>query len=282
MSNGVQRGRYVVIDEGITRSSRLSSLLRPIAFHPVLVDICDGSINAALMLSQILYWTPRCGPESDGWFYKTQNQWFEELRLTRTQQDNARSILRQHGYIEESLKSCHAGTVKHFRACLETIEKEIERLQVSNIPVCRKPANTLAGNLQRNKEQETTTETTFNLAPPSSGRVPVEKSKPKKKLSSADPRRQEFIDHLAKGYKNRGWKFYFNGKDGVQLDNLLKGHRDMTLEDFNKCLKHYFQSEGSIPGDAPYAYLAKLPRYHHGPLNQYGKLMDCAPAGVEL
>ena len=167
------------------------------------------------------------------------------------------------------------------QSCASATLKLPSSVAQTNSSVAQQPIQSCA-TVPEQDQVNKTKEQDLVLAPPSSDRVPTTESKPKKKQSTADPRREAFIAHLSKGYKLKGWKFYFNGKDGVQLDNLLKGHRDMTLEDFNTCLKNYFKSEGSIPGDEPYAYLAKLPRYHHGPLNQYGKLMDCAPAGVEL
>ncbi len=70
---------------------------RPIAFQRSFVSL-TGSINAALMLSQAVYWSRRC---TDGWFYKTQGEWQEETGLTRTEQETARKNLRAKGFIEE-------------------------------------------------------------------------------------------------------------------------------------------------------------------------------------
>lgn len=70
-----------------------------ITFHRVFVDI-TGSINAALMLSNAIYWTNRLPPERDGWFYKTKEEWEQETGLTREQQDKARRQLQECGLIE--------------------------------------------------------------------------------------------------------------------------------------------------------------------------------------
>lgn len=70
-----------------------------ITFHRVFVDI-TGSINAALMLSNAIYWTNRLPPERDGWFYKTKEEWEQETGLTREQQDKARKQLLECGLIE--------------------------------------------------------------------------------------------------------------------------------------------------------------------------------------
>jgi len=60
-----------------------------------------GSINAALMLSQLAYWTPRKKPGE--WIYKTAEDWEEELGLTQKQQRHARILLEESGLVEEKL-----------------------------------------------------------------------------------------------------------------------------------------------------------------------------------
>lgn len=75
-----------------------SILTRPIAFHPVFADI-TGSVKAAIMLSQAFYWQQR--NEAGGWWFKTQQAWWHETRLTRREQDNARKVLRDLGFMHE-------------------------------------------------------------------------------------------------------------------------------------------------------------------------------------
>lgn len=75
---------------------------KPIAFHRPLVSI-TGSVTAALLLSQAIYWSKRCSTHADGsqWFYKTQADWEEETGLTRYEQESARKSLRDKGIIKE-------------------------------------------------------------------------------------------------------------------------------------------------------------------------------------
>mgnify|MGYP000973915936 CR=1 FL=1 len=70
-----------------------------ITFHRVFVDI-TGGINAALMLSNAIYWTNRLPPERDGWFYKTKEEWTAETGMSRREQDNARQQLTSIGILE--------------------------------------------------------------------------------------------------------------------------------------------------------------------------------------
>lgn len=73
---------------------------RPIAFHPILIDL-TGSLATALFLAQALYWQRRCPEGRDGWWFKTQDQWKRETRLGRFEQESARKRLRQLGILEE-------------------------------------------------------------------------------------------------------------------------------------------------------------------------------------
>jgi hypothetical protein len=90
---------------------RLLDLLdRPIAFHRVFVEL-TGSVTAALMLSQALYWTRikrRDDPGSGGWFYKTQAEWEEETGMGRSEQETARKRLRQTPFWQEQRRGIPA------------------------------------------------------------------------------------------------------------------------------------------------------------------------------
>lgn len=64
-----------------------------IAFPPAYARI-TGSVNAGLMLAQSVYWIGTLPEDHDGFFYKTQQQWQEELFLTRREQESARKRLK--------------------------------------------------------------------------------------------------------------------------------------------------------------------------------------------
>jgi hypothetical protein len=79
---------------------------RPIAFHRCFVKI-TGSVSAALMLSQAVYWSNRTN-DPDGWFYKTAEEWEEETGLSAYEQEGARRRLRATGFWEEVRKGIPA------------------------------------------------------------------------------------------------------------------------------------------------------------------------------
>lgn len=79
---------------------------KPIAFHRGFVAI-TGSIEAALLLSQAVYWSKRTKDEN-GWFWKTATEWEEETGITRYGLETARKRLVGLGFMEENLRGIPA------------------------------------------------------------------------------------------------------------------------------------------------------------------------------
>lgn len=129
------------------KASSLAVLLdRPIAFHRPFVDL-TGSINSALMLSQALYWSQRT-TDQDGWFYKTREEWQSETSLSRTEQENARRLLRNTGFWQEELRGVPAKI--YYRIDFNKLATHLE----GNLPTSR----------TSNQPTGTTTETTTSSA----------------------------------------------------------------------------------------------------------------------
>jgi hypothetical protein len=74
-------------------------LSRPTAYHRIFARIGGGAL-AGLFLSQLWYWSDK-GRDADGWIYKTQAEWQDEIDMTRDEQETARKALRKRGLIEE-------------------------------------------------------------------------------------------------------------------------------------------------------------------------------------
>jgi hypothetical protein len=51
---------------------------QPIAYHPIIARAV-GSVTAGVLLSQLLYWTPR-SRGAEGWIWKTQPEIYYESR----------------------------------------------------------------------------------------------------------------------------------------------------------------------------------------------------------
>ena len=72
----------------------------PVTFHRCLVPV-TGSVTAALMLSQAIWASQAADVHEDGWFSKSREEWEEETGLTRWEQQTARRVLRDGGFLEE-------------------------------------------------------------------------------------------------------------------------------------------------------------------------------------
>lgn len=123
---------------------------RPIAFQRVFVTL-TGSVEAALMLSQAMYWSNRTD-DDDGWFWKTREEWEEETGMKRSGQESARRKLRRHKFWEEELRGVPAKL--HYRIDIQELENALRHSgdddqptsrQESNQPVGGKAASQLAG-----------------------------------------------------------------------------------------------------------------------------------------
>ena len=113
------------------------ALDRPIAFHRVFVKV-TGSVTAALLLSQAMYWSKRVNSNNEGWFYKTRDQWEEETGLSRYEQESARKTLRKMQFWKEELRGVPAQM--HYR---------VDMAALSNTMLCMAGANTF--NKKNNK-----------------------------------------------------------------------------------------------------------------------------------
>lgn len=122
----------------------LSELMdRPIAFQRSFVSLGVG-ITGALMLSQAVYWSNRT-EDSEGWFYKTMEEWEAETGMTRSEQEKARKSLGALGVWEEQRKGVPARMF--YRVKLPVLERALlgEREPVTLEHVLTHYASVLAG-----------------------------------------------------------------------------------------------------------------------------------------
>lgn len=72
-----------------------------------------GSLDCALFLSQVIYWSDR-NPHSE-WFYKTYKDWQEELGLSEYQVRRCTNILKGLDLLETKLKKANGSPTVHYR-----------------------------------------------------------------------------------------------------------------------------------------------------------------------
>lgn len=129
--------------------------MRTIAFHREFVTV-TGTVNSALLLSQILYWSERT-KKPGKWFYKSSEDWMDETGLTRHGLLSARRKLVSLNVISEMRRGVPA-TI-NYRLNLDILNELLSSsLPETCKPDCRKPAIKIAEN--RQSISEMTTEST--------------------------------------------------------------------------------------------------------------------------
>jgi hypothetical protein len=89
-----------------------------VAVRPSLVRALRGTGNAAILLSQLLYWSRRLS-DRDGWFYQTQRRLEAQTGLGADAQRTATRLLVRLGILETRLRSAPA--TLHYRVRLEQL-----------------------------------------------------------------------------------------------------------------------------------------------------------------
>jgi hypothetical protein len=92
-----------------------------LAYYPKVSQLL-GCVTSAVMLNQMLYWTRKLSehsPNRQGWFWKTQTEWYREIGLSRRNQETARKHLLKLGILEE--KRIGVPARLHYRVNLDVL-----------------------------------------------------------------------------------------------------------------------------------------------------------------
>ena len=125
---------------------------QPIAYHPMVAEAV-GSVLAGVLLSQLLYWTPRT---PDGWLYKTREELKAETALTRWEQETARKQLRDLGVLLEERRGMPARV--HFRVDLGRLVELLashdkpRREKANNLPAAQSVEDQPSSRLNFNQQ----------------------------------------------------------------------------------------------------------------------------------
>lgn len=154
-------------DEILTLISRLTGQANVLTIPVLFIDFA-GSLDAALLLSQILYWSDRT-EDREGWFYKTYGQWKDELRLTEYEVRKAARHLVDLGAIEVEVRRAAGSPTVHYRISDNFSVSILKKLQYGNQRNSRMEPSKSKGSLQyRDSDKdyaETTAATTLNVLP---------------------------------------------------------------------------------------------------------------------
>ena len=242
----------------------------PVAFQRSFVYF-TGSVNAALMLSQVVYWSTRT-TLPDRWFYKTQGHWERETGLTRREQDGARRTLVGLGVVKEEKRGVPARL--HFqlqeevlwRLCFETASKAPGVIGVRTETPDSKHQTAKRDAPKRQTNTETKAETTQRVSADAAATLQLV---PCEVAEKGDLRHTECLDVCRKYAEHKRVAFVWDGSEAKQLGLLLKASPELTVEQFATCVRNRARS-AVAHGERPRVWLPTLLRYQGGALDRFG------------
>ena len=81
----------------------------------------------------MIYWSDRTS-RKDGYFYKSYNEWYEELHLTEYQVRRATKKLKSFGFVDTALKKANGAPTLHYKVDTKEVSEWIlKKLQNGNL-----------------------------------------------------------------------------------------------------------------------------------------------------
>lgn len=84
-----------------------------ITLNVAFVDFVDD-LETGLFLSQLIYWSDR-GTRKDGFIFKSDKEWHEELRLSKYAVRKAKKKLKEMGILETKVKKAYGNPTTHYK-----------------------------------------------------------------------------------------------------------------------------------------------------------------------
>lgn len=100
------------------------ALEKPIVFYPQLAKALGG-INEALFWQQCYYWSDKT-KRTDGFFYKTQEEFTKEISLSDYQQKRIRTKLVELGVLHEKRIKANGAPTIHYMVDVEAMQKILD------------------------------------------------------------------------------------------------------------------------------------------------------------
>ncbi|WP_305809017.1 conserved phage C-terminal domain-containing protein [Staphylococcus epidermidis] len=137
----------------------------------IYIRITEDYPSAAL-LNQMIYWSDRTS-RKDGYFYKSYNEWYEELHLTEYQVRRATKKLKSFGFVDTALKKANGAPTLHYKVDTKEVSEWIlKKLQNGNLRNSRMDSEETQESLTEITTKTTTEITNNNILSPSSTAYP--------------------------------------------------------------------------------------------------------------
>lgn len=104
----------------MSRQSEIFSLIQHLTGQKNILTVprafiaYTGSLEAALLLSQIIYWSDRT-KNPQGWFYKSYLDWQAELSLSKHKVNTAVNQIKSKGILKTKVKKANGNPTLHYR-----------------------------------------------------------------------------------------------------------------------------------------------------------------------
>lgn len=183
----------------------------------VYIKITEDYPSAAL-LNQMIYWSDRTS-RKDGYFYKSYNEWYEELHLTEYQVRRATKKLKSFGFVDTALKKANGAPTLHYKVDTKEVSEWIlKKLKNGNLRNSRMDSEETQESLTEITTKTTTEITNNNILSgnPTVSRIPY----------------KEIVDYLnektGKNFKHKTAK--------TRKFIEARWNQDFRLDDFKKVI----------------------------------------------
>lgn len=120
----------------------------------------------------MIYWSDRTS-RKDGYFYKSYNEWYEELHLTEYQVRRATKKLKSFGFVDTALKKANGAPTLHYKVDTKEVSEWIlKKLKNGNLRNSRMDSEETQESLTEITTKTTTEITNNNILSPSSTAYP--------------------------------------------------------------------------------------------------------------
>lgn len=114
----------------MSNQKAIIQLIKEISGHENIVAVpklfikATGSLDAAFFLSQLIYWSDK-GKGEKGWFYKTYQDWQDELGLSPYQVRQITAKFQINKLVQTKIKKANGSPTVHYRVNMENVSKWI-------------------------------------------------------------------------------------------------------------------------------------------------------------
>lgn len=138
----------------------------------IYIELTEDYPSAAL-LNQLIYWSDRTN-RKDGYFYKSYNEWYEELHLTEYQVRRATKKLKSFGFVDTALKKANGAPTLHYKVDTKEVSEWIlKKLKNGTLRNSRMDSEETQESLTEITTETTSETTNNNILSPSSTVEPI-------------------------------------------------------------------------------------------------------------